>query len=39
MNAAPPSPDLQLSQVAFVTETLGDIAQAVGAPQFIAGRV
>jgi DNA-binding CsgD family transcriptional regulator len=35
MNAARPSPDIQLSQVAFVTETLGDIAQAVGAPQFI----
>ena len=35
MNAAPPSPDLQLSQVAFVTETLGDIAQAVGTPQFL----
>ncbi len=35
MNAARPSPDLQFSQVAFVTETLGDIAQAVGTPQFM----
>jgi DNA-binding CsgD family transcriptional regulator len=35
MNTARPSPDLQLSQVAFVTETLGDVAQAVGAPQFL----
>ncbi|MGU7773402.1 helix-turn-helix transcriptional regulator [Burkholderia sp. MR1-5-21] len=35
MNSAPSSPDLQLSQVAFVTETLGDVAQAVGTPQFM----
>ncbi|RQS57413.1 LuxR family transcriptional regulator [Burkholderia sp. Bp8963] len=35
MNAALPSPDLQLSQVAFVTETLGNVAQAVGTPQFM----
>lgn len=35
MDAALPSPDLPLSHVAFVTETLGDIAQAVGTPQFM----
>lgn len=35
MDAALPSPDLPLSHVAFVTETLGDIAQAVGMPQFM----
>ncbi|KVF72475.1 helix-turn-helix transcriptional regulator [Burkholderia diffusa] len=35
MSAALPAPDLPLSHVAFVTETLGDIAQAVGTPQFM----
>ncbi|KER69818.1 LuxR family transcriptional regulator [Burkholderia cepacia] len=35
MDAALPSPDLPLSHVALVTETLGDIAQAVGTPQFM----
>lgn len=35
MNAAPSSPDLQFSQVAFMTEMLGDIAQAIGTPQFM----
>lgn len=35
MSAALSTPDLPLSHVAFVTDTLGDIAQAIGTPQFM----
>ncbi|MBR8185826.1 helix-turn-helix transcriptional regulator [Burkholderia ambifaria] len=35
MSAALSTPDIPLSHVAFVTDTLGDIAQAIGTPQFM----
>ena len=35
MNAVNPVPELQLGQIAFITEMLGGVAQTVGSPRFL----